>query len=107
MHDYFKLIPALCLVAGSVAQAKDLNASDIGRCSWGGAMMELAQREFLAGKPLKKLLSEMQQVKYPEAWMPGDMKNIVQMTYENNRRESPATIKAVFIDECLQYQLGQ
>jgi len=107
MHNYFKLLPALCLIAGSVAQAKDLGREDIGRCNWGGQMMELAQREFLAGKPQAKLLGELQNVKYPEDWMPEDMRNIVRVTYENNSRESPARIKAVFIDECIQYQLSQ
>lgn len=107
MHDYFKLLSAICLIASSAAQAKDLNKEDIGRCNWGGAIMELSQREFLAGKHQARLLEEMQKVNYPEAWMPGDMKNIVRVTYENNSRESPARIKAVFIDECIQYQLNQ
>lgn len=106
MRDYFKLLLVLWLIAGFAAQAKDLNKNDIGRCNWGGAMMGLAQREFLAGKPMAKLLSEMQQVKYPESWMAGDMKNIVRVTYENNLRENPDKVKAVFIEECIQYHLS-
>lgn len=107
MHDYFKFLPMLCLIASSATQAKDLDKNDIGRCSWGGSMMGLAQSQFLAGKPLAKLLGEMQQVKYPEDWMAGDMKNIVQATYENNLRDSPEKIKAAFIEECIQYHLNQ
>ena len=107
MHRYLKVISATCLIVSTGAHAKNLDKFDVAKCNWGGGMAELTQGDFLAGKPLAQLLKELRQVKYPKPWMPSAAAEIAQITYEGNSREAPATMKAIYIDGCIQHELSK